>query len=225
MLSSDWAQHKNAYDFVVVGSGYGGSITAARIATANLNPKPLVCILERGQEWPIGSFPDTLEGIAAEVRSDVNPLGLHELLSYRDISVWKVNGLGGTSLINANVAIIPDAEVFELAGWPKSLNQGSLMPYYLRARQALDATPHPRALDLPKVQALKRRADEIGLQTTPLHIAVNFKPDGPNAHGVPQKKCIDCGDCVTGCNVSAKNTLYMNYLPITRNAGAEIYTQ
>lgn len=225
MLSKNWDHRKPLYDFIVVGSGYGGAITAARIAAANLNPKPLVCILERGREWPVGSFPDTIEGIAGEIRSDINPLGLHEFLTYRDISVWKGNGLGGTSLVNANVAIVPDAEVFDSLGWPKSLNRAELMPYYQRVRETLDANPHPNALGLPKVQALKRRADQIGREVLALDIAVNFHPDGPNKHGVPQKKCTNCGDCITGCNVGAKNTLYMNYLPMAADAGAEIFTQ
>jgi cholesterol oxidase len=61
MLSGNWQERKHLYDFVIVGSGYGGAITAARLATADLDPKPTVCVLERGREWPIGSFPDTLD--------------------------------------------------------------------------------------------------------------------------------------------------------------------
>jgi len=103
MLSRNWDQRKAKYDFVVVGSGYGGAIAAARIATASFNPKPSVCILERGREWPVGSFPDEAVAAAREFRSGLNPLGLYELLVYQDVSVMKGNGLGGTSLVNANV--------------------------------------------------------------------------------------------------------------------------
>ncbi|HVX66705.1 MAG TPA: GMC family oxidoreductase N-terminal domain-containing protein, partial [Bryobacteraceae bacterium] len=225
MLSSEWAERKSVYDFLIVGSGYGGSICAARLAAANLSPKLSVCILERGREWPVGSFPDTDAGYFQQLRGDLNPLGLYEVLNYPDISVLKGSGLGGTSLVNANVAIVPDAEAFEQAGWPASLTRKELLPYYTRARQMLCAVPHPRALALPKVQALARRAREIGASVLGLDIAVNFTVDGPNAQGVPQKPCIDCGDCVSGCNVGAKNTLYMNYLPMARNAGAQIFTQ
>ena len=63
MLSTPWAQRKNQYDFVVIGSGYGGAISAARLAAANLNPKPSVCILERGKERQPGEFPETLAGV------------------------------------------------------------------------------------------------------------------------------------------------------------------
>lgn len=143
MLSSNWAQRKNSYDFVVIGSGYGGAITAARIAAANLSPKPSVSILERGKErWP-GSlrFPDTLDGVLDEFRSDVNPLGLYELLTCRDISVMKGCGLGGTSLINANVAATPDPEVFEQAEWPRALSWERLRPFYDRARRRSGRDP------------------------------------------------------------------------------------
>jgi len=225
MLARQWDQRKKSYDFAVIGSGYGGAITAARIAMANLNPKPSLCILERGREWPIGSFPDTVPKVLAATRNDGNPLGLYEFLTYRDISVIKGSGLGGTSLINANVAIVPDAEVFQSGDWPRSVTRDALLPYYQRARQVLAAGPHPRATELAKVQALDRRAREIGTQAEGLNIAVNFSIDGPNEYGMPQTPCTDCGDCVTGCNFGAKNTLYMNYLPMASNAGAEIFTQ
>ena len=83
-------------------------------------------------------------------RSDLNPLGLFELLNYPDISGIKGSGLGGTSLINANVAIVPDREVFEQFHWPASIAYDALLPYYQRARQALAANPHPHALELAK---------------------------------------------------------------------------
>jgi cholesterol oxidase len=225
VLAKDWALRKERYDFVVVGSGYGGAITAARLANAPLDPKPSVCVLERGKEWPVGSFPDTLEGLLGEQRNAANPLGLYELVTFRDISVIKGSGLGGTSLVNANVAIVPDAEVFEKAGWPKGVKLETLRPYYERARAVLGAGPHPRAAQLLKVQALGRRGAEIGLEARPLDIAVNFTLDGANPFGVPQKPCIDCGDCVTGCNVGAKNTLAMNYLPLARRGGADLFVQ
>jgi cholesterol oxidase len=225
MLATPWEQRKTAYDFVVIGSGYGGAISAARLATANLNPKPSVCVLERGREWQPGDYPETGPEVLAATRSDLNPLGLYELLNYTDISVIKGSGLGGTSLINANVAIVPDREVFEQFHWPASINYDALLPYYQRARQALAANPHPRAMQLAKVQALDRRAQQLGTRAQPLDIVVNFTVNGPNAFGVDQKPCTDCGNCVSGCNVGAKNTLYMNYLPLAARAGASILTQ
>lgn len=222
LLASEWNKRKPSYDFVVIGSGYGGAIAAARLAAANVDPGPSVCVLERGREWEVGKFPDTLDGVLRETRSNLHPLGLYEFLNYREIGVIKGSGLGGTSLINANVAIVPDEEAFKAAGWPRSLTRDALKPYYDCATAVLDACQHPKALELPKVQALQRRSQQIGIATEPLRLAVNFKPAGVNPHGVHQPACTDCGDCVTGCNVGAKNTLAMNYLPMAKNAGAEL---
>jgi cholesterol oxidase len=224
MLSIPWKQRKSTYQFVVVGSGYGGSITAARIAAALGQPHQL-CILERGKEWQPGGFPSDVPGVLQATRSDVNPLGLYEFLNYSDISVIKGSGLGGTSLINANVAIVPDEEVYGLTGWPRTLKYDEMLGYYQKAREVLDANPVPDAASLLKVQALDVRARELQTRVRPLNLAVNFRYDGPNAQGVVQRPCVKCGDCVTGCNFSAKNTLYMNYLPMAAKAGADILTQ
>ena len=72
MLSTPWEQRKNKYDFVIIGSGYGGAIAAARLAGANLTPKPSVCILERGKERQPGDFPETLAGVVGEARSSAS---------------------------------------------------------------------------------------------------------------------------------------------------------
>jgi Choline dehydrogenase and related flavoproteins len=67
ILATAWEERlAGPYDIIVVGSGYGGAITAARLANAPLNPKLKICLLERGQEWPIGSFPDTIEHVAEQ---------------------------------------------------------------------------------------------------------------------------------------------------------------
>ena len=165
MLAKDWAERKSRYDFVVVGSGYGGSILAARLSAALQNTPKTLCVLERGKEWPIGKFPDSLSEVSANARNSlINPLGLYEYLDFPDIAVIKGSGLGGTSLVNANVAIIPDEEVLRQNAWPRSLTLDKLLPYYDRAAQVLAAQPHPRAKDLLKVKALDRRAQQMGIK-------------------------------------------------------------
>lgn len=225
MLAKRWDQRKPVYDFVIVGSGYGGSILAARLTQAGLQASPSVCLLERGKEWPVGTFPEEPHEVVAASRSLFNPLGLYDFLAFPEISVIQGCGLGGTSLINANVAIAPDPEVFASPPWPRRLTLAGLQPYFARAKNTLAVAVHPRASELKKMQALRRRADPIGQPVTALELAVNFNLDGRNAHGVEQHKCIDCGDCVTGCNVGAKNTLCMNYLPLARQNGADLFTQ
>jgi cholesterol oxidase len=239
ILANHWGERRpNGYDIVVVGSGYGGAITAARLSTASLNPKLSVCLLERGQEWPVGQFPDSLDGILANSYNPVlNRLGLYEFDAFPDIAIIKGSGLGGTSLVNANVAIRPEPDVF--ATWPSALYRasqigetkpGSLWNYYKLAEETLDVSSHPTGSSLKKFQALKKRAAQIGQVVETLPLAVNFQNEGvevyqSNGKSIVKHKCIDCGDCVTGCNVGAKNTLYMNYLPLAKTGGTHIFPQ
>ena len=239
ILANHWGDRRpQGYDVVVVGSGYGGAITAARIANAALTPKLSVCLLERGQEWPVGNFPDSLPALLANTYNPaLNRLGLYEFDAFQDIAVIKGSGLGGTSLVNANVAIRPEPDVFD--AWPSALRQaakigetlpGSLWDYYKKAEVTLDISSHPTGSSLKKFQALKVRASQLGQFVETLPLAVNFQKEGVevysgNGKSIVKHKCIDCGDCVTGCNVGAKNTLYMNYLPLAKTGGAHIFTQ
>jgi cholesterol oxidase len=231
-LASDWAQRlPEGYDVVVVGSGYGGAIITARLAAAQWsNAKPSVCILERGKEWLPGQFPDTLANGARELRHALNPLGLYDFRFGTDIGVLMGSGLGGTSLINANVAFEPDGEVFDSPRWPQAIRDardaGQLQTYFNRVRTTLFAEPHPDGLMLSKVQALKEGAEGVaGAEFALPPIAVNFRFEGGNHWGVAQRMCINCGDCVSGCNVGAKNTLDTNYLAIAKQGGTDIFTQ
>ncbi len=217
---------KEEYKTVVIGSGYGGAITAARLAEQG----HAVCILERGKEWQPGDFPDTLRELGGNIRTGGNPLGLVDYYLCKDIDVLKGSGLGGTSLINLNVAFRPDRELFEDPSWPKAFrdlaDSGAIWPYFQRAEEVLGANPHPNWEELTKCQMMKKRADQLeDKKFFPVNLTVNFDHEGVNRFGVPQKPCIDCGDCFPGCNVGAKNALYMNYLPYAKQKGAEIFTQ
>jgi cholesterol oxidase len=225
-LANPPGELKGEYQTVVVGSGYGGAVTAARLAERGLP----VCLLERGREWQVGEFPDTFREIAGSVRNKKHPLGLLDYYFCKDIDVIKGSGLGGGSLINANAALRPDADLFDDPRWPKLYrdlaDSGQIWSYYQRAEDMLRVKQHPKGLELTKVQMIKKRADQLqDHKFSLMNIAVNFDVDGPNHVGVLQKPCIDCNDCVPGCNVSSKSTLAMNYLPYARQKGAEIFTQ
>ena len=197
MLAIPWEQRSSNYKFVIIGSGYGGSIMAARLAIA-LQQQHSVCMLERGKEWKVGEFPSDVPGILAHTRSDLNPLGLYEFLVYKDISVIKGSGLGGTSLINANVAIVPDGEVFARAGWPADIQYQDMQQYYDRARKVLAVAPVPDGVNLLKVKALEKRAQQLGQHAEALNLAVNFQFDGPNVHGVlgcEPHTSVSCANC------------------------------
>ena len=229
-LSSPVADLKTQYSVVVIGSGYGGAIAASRLARAGRQ----VCVLERGMEFQPGEYPNTLPEVLAQVQVDTPDLfigsrtGLYDLRLSDDMNVFCGCGLGGTSLVNANVSLPAEPRVFDDPRWPAAFRADvatQLQTGYQRAQQMLAPKPYPDSSPaLPKLTALEKSAASLGANCYRPPINVTFK-DGVNAAGVQQSACSLCGDCITGCNYGAKNTVLMNYLPDARNHGAEIYTQ
>ena len=216
------------YSVVVVGSGYGGAIAAARIARAGRD----VAVLERGKELHPGEYPNS--GLAAlrefqvhTPKGDFGPAaGMFDFHVGGDITVLAGCGLGGTSLINGNVALKPGDSIFSDDRWPQPLRNRPevLRPFMQAARDMLGSNPYPPTWpDLPKLQALERVAASLGREVSRPDINVTFT-DGPNAAGVRQNACALCGDCCSGCNYGAKNTVLMNYLPDAHWHGAHIFT-
>jgi cholesterol oxidase len=221
---------KTHYEVAVIGSGYGGGVAASRFARAGRQ----VAVFERGKEKVPGEYPTTLPAITEEVQVDLPELhvGSHSAMyDFRlnpEMNVLVGCGLGGTSLINANISLQPAAEVLSDLHWPETVRQesaqGKLSIYFERAANMLGANPYPN--DAPvteKLAAMQRLAQRWSKQLQPLPINVTFK-DGVNPAGVEQRACIGCGDCVAGCNHLAKNTVLMNYLPDAARHGAEIFS-
>ncbi len=232
-LSKPISAMKGEYDVVVVGSGYGGGIAASRLARAGRQ----VCLLERGREWLPGDFPRTLEETVPEtqVKTKTGTEGrsdaLYEFVVGDDLDVFKGCGLGGTSLVNANVSLKPDPRVFEQLEWPNALRRRPGAPLeplleegFERALRTLGAQPYPREAPR-KLVALERSAERVRGKFYRPPINVTFEDAAPNQFGVDQAACTDCGDCVTGCNYGAKNTVAMNYLPDAVRHGADIFCQ
>jgi cholesterol oxidase len=228
-LSSPVHEIKDHYRVVVIGSGYGGAIAASRLARAGQQ----VCVLERGREFQPGEYPDTEAEALAEMQAELpsahvgSRAGLYDFHINPDVNVFVGCGLGGTSLINGNVAVRAESRVFDDPRWPQALRDdpGSLAEGYRLAEEMLRPTAYPeRYPALPKLEALEKSAARLGQECSRAPIAVNFA-EGVNHVGVKQHPCVLCGDCITGCNYGAKNTVLFNYLPDARNFGAEIFTQ
>jgi cholesterol oxidase len=228
-LSSPIEQIQDHYAVVIVGSGYGGAIAACRLARAGQR----VCLLERGREILPGEYPDTAPEVMREMQIDSPALlagsrtGLYDFRVNSDLSVLCGCGLGGTSLINAGVSLRADPRIFVDPRWPRQFqdSSGSLLDaYYARAEEMLRPTPYPANFPaLQKLRALERAGQALGGTFYRPPINVTFD-EGVNAAGLEQSACCLCGDCVTGCNTGAKNTLLMNYLPDAYSHGAEIFT-
>jgi len=232
--------HLGEVDFLIVGSGYGGAIAAARLAGAqadNNADRLKVMVLERGQEYQTGEFPNNIELLPKHIRVNSDrhayPLGypdaLFDLHIGQGVDVLVGCGLGGTSLINANVAFQPDNTFFSKPGWPRKLTlDDSLQVAFEEVKRVLTPRqiPKDRYRHFNKSSALKKLARNMGnsVQISAADITVNFESGAENAVGIPMAECSGCGNCITGCNVGAKNTLMSTYIPLAEARGAKFYT-
>jgi len=237
-LSSAIEEIKSHYDVVVIGSGYGAGISASRMARAGRK----VCILERGKELQPGEYPNTPLKADAEMQIQTEDCqigsrtGMFDLHAFKDMSVFVGCGLGGTSLVNANVALRAEPRVFDDPRWPAEFIKDAntlLQDCYKHAEEMLKPNAYPEGSSpnypfLKKTNALRTSAEKMGFKDkfhlTPINVNFEDKTAG-NHVGVSQPPCNNCGDCCSGCNVGAKNTTLMNYIPDAWNHGAEIYCQ
>ena len=226
-LSKPLSRVRPAYDVVVVGSGYGGAVAASRLARCGKS----VCVLERGREIPTGEFPRTIFDAQGELQINSSRLrtgsrtGLFDLSLNDDLNVLVGCGLGGTSLINANVALKADERVLRDPVWPEALTRDSTFELgYERALAMLEPRELPTDRSPAKTEALRAAASTIGAPFSRVPINVAFEA-GTNAAGVALEACTFCGDCCSGCNVGAKKTTVMTWLPDAVNHGAEVFTR
>ncbi|WP_199829543.1 GMC oxidoreductase [Streptomyces sp. MMG1121] len=232
---------------MIVGSGFGGSVAAHRLAEAGLS----VVVLERGRAYPPGSFARTpAEMNRAFWDPGAGLYGLFDVWSFRGCDAVVASGLGGGSLIFANVLMRKDEHWFTeeqpLPGggrepWP--VGRADLEPHYDTVERMLGATPYPLHrpgyADTPKTRALREAATALGLEFRLPPLAVSFAPapdavprpglpltgpDHGNLHGAARRTCRLCGECNIGCNEGAKNSLDFTYLSAAREQGADLRT-
>lgn len=235
-LGSPLTELRDAYDVVIVGSGYGGSVCAARFAEAGLR----TAVLERGREYLPGDFPSTLPEFLRASRWE-GPgrtwgaeRSLFRFVVDHEYGALQGVGLGGGSLINAGVALRPPTALWQEERWPRALREDAehgLREAFERAEAMLRPTPLPARYGVPggpvlKLEALQMAARELGphaqFQRVPVNVAFE---SGQSAAGVPQPACSLCGDCLSGCNSGAKGTLNANYLAHAAKWGAELFTE
>lgn len=219
-------------DVLIVGSGYGGAVAAARLAGATPSgggPPVRVCVLERGNEYLPGEFPSTFAELAGHVRfsaqdglpSRGHPTGLFDVRLGK-VSVVLGNGLGGGSLINAAVMEEATPDAFANARWPADLRRSDALATPYKAARAM-LGPEQIPVTVPKLDSLMEAARAMGAyDERKAWLAVAFK-DGKTPAGVTTRACIKCGDCVSGCNYRAKKSLDVNYLAMAKANGAELF--
>ncbi|KAK2609820.1 hypothetical protein N8I77_003299 [Diaporthe amygdali] len=232
-----------SYDVVTIGSGYGGAVAASRMARGGKS----VCLLERGKErWP-GEFPTddipafkelhmtnaATDGISGRLarfvrREGGDPTGLYHLIVGDGQNAFVGNGLGGTSLLNANVFLEADHKVLDLPIWPDSLRgHENWTRYYERARSILEPKPYPEEFPkLAKLETLEKQAKLAGMSERFYRVPQTTRfEDGENSTGVYMRASTLTGQDTTGLNDGSKSTTLVNYLSDAWNWGAEMFCE
>jgi cholesterol oxidase len=214
---------KPVYDVLVVGSGFGGAITACRLAQAGRS----VCILERGKRWGKTEFPRSTGEVAKSFWVKNESLGFLEYNAFRRIDVIRGCGVGGGSLHYFNVHLRAPKEIFSVPVWPPEVTRATLDPYYALAENMLESVPltPPQGRELPdRTKAFLAAASALGRKAELVPIGVYTGDDRRNPHsGLEQSACDYSGNCMLGCSQHAKNTLDLNYIPLAEKHGAEVY--
>lgn len=218
------------FDYVVIGSGFGGSVSAMRLAEKGYR----VLVLERGKRFRDQDFAHSNWNIFKYIWAPaLRCFGILQISPFRDVWVLHGSGVGGGSLGYANVLMRPDDRLFENPAWRKLANwKEVLKPHYAAAERMLGVTQNPRlwAAD----QVLYQIAADIGTQATfsPTKVGVFFGRQGEEGievpdpyfggEGLPRTACTHCGACMVGCRHNAKNTLVKNYLYFAEKWGVEV---
>ncbi|PKT75029.1 cholesterol oxidase [Streptomyces populi] len=219
------------YDVLVIGSGFGGSVTALRLTEKGYR----VGILEAGRRFADADLPRTSWHVRDYLFAPrLGCTGILRMTLLGDVLVLTGAGVGGGSLGYANTLYEPPGAFFQGSAWADITDwRGELAPYYDRARRMLGVTPNPLFTDADRL--LRDTADDLGRADTfrTVPVGVHFGPPGtePGARvadpyfggaGPDRNACLHCGACMTGCRHNAKNTLPKNYLGLAERAGAEV---
>ena len=219
-------QQDHHYDFIVVGSGFGGAVSAHRLTEKGFR----VAVLEKGKRYRSTDFPKTNWNFKKSFwMPKLGLYGIQALTLLRHVLILHGVGVGGGSLVYANQLLVPPDNVlvkpeWGMDGWPEKIK-----PYYQKARQMLGVVRCPGIGNsdqvLREVGLEIRGEDSFHINDVGVFFGEPgqtvkdpfFGGDGPDRTG-----CTLCGACMVGCPVGAKNTLDMNYLYLAERAGAQI---
>jgi cholesterol oxidase len=224
------------FDAIVIGSGFGGAIAACRLAEQGMK----VLILERGRRWAAEDYPRKPgDAWVFNAREPARQNGWLDLRFFKNMTVTQAAGVGGGSLAYSNVAIEANPFVFT-EGWPAEITYDELKPYYDKVAGVMNLQTLPDGQLTQRFRLAREAAEKLGhldrFEKVPLAVSFsaewNYQLDRPfdpkhsrtftNAQGQQQGTCIHLGRCDIGCDVRAKNTLDLNYIPLAEQHGAEV---
>lgn len=215
-------------DVAIIGSGFGGSVSAMRLAQKGYS----VAVLEAGKRWNAEDFPKTNWDLPKYLWAPSSKFyGIQRITLLDDLMVLHGAGVGGGSLVYANTLLQPDAQVFD--SWPKNVDwKSELDPHYETAKKMLGVTTNPMMEEAEK--ALRNVSIKMNAEATfhPTQVGVFFGAPGQKAadpyfsgDGPERSGCTGCGGCLVGCRHNAKNTLDKNYLYFAEKWGAAIHPE
>jgi cholesterol oxidase len=217
------------YDVLVVGSGFGGSVTALRLTEKGYK----VGVLEAGRRFTDDEFAKTSWRVRKFVYAPrLGLYGIQRIHLLPDAVVLCGAGVGGGSLVYANTLYVPPTEFFEDPQWAGITEwERELKPFYDQASRMLGVTPTPHRTPLDDVFA--EVAEDMGVghtfKLTPVGVFFGEGKGVPSPDpffggvGPAREGCMECGSCMTGCRHNAKNTLPKNYLGLAEAAGATVH--
>jgi cholesterol oxidase len=205
------------FDAVIVGSGFGGSICALRLSEAGKR----VLVLERGRRWRPEEFPRDVRDVDRLLwrwPGTKSSRGLYDVRFFTSLAAVAASGVGGGSLIYANIHIRPDARIFQDPRWPPGVNRATLEPYYDRVAAELGVGPVPASVTLAKRDRFRAAAQALGHYVFDPDEAVSWSDPGEPGRSA----CQFVAECEFGCQYGAKNTLDFTYLARAAAKGATI---
>ncbi len=216
---------QNEFDYVVIGSGFGGAVSAMRLAEKGYT----VLVIEKGKKWESHDFPKSNWNIRKFLWAPLlRFFGFQQLTFFKEVFVLSGVGLGGGSLVYANTHMIPDKKIFLDPKWSPKINWiEEFYPFYDLAQKMLGTTIYPKeeiedtylkevAKDWNKVDTFQQVPVGVYFGDTKIEKDPYFKGLGPLRKG-----CVLCSGCMVGCRYNAKNTLDKNYLYFAQYFGAE----
>ncbi len=215
------------FDYLIIGSGFGGSVSALRLAEKGYS----VGVLERGKRWRAEDFPRTNWNLRKFLWAPLlRCFGIQAITMLRDVMILHGCGVGGGSLVYANTLLVPPDIVFNDPRWSRMGNwREDLAPHYATAQRMLGATEAicPTETD----HMLQAIAEDMGRGETFHHtqVGVYFGEPGKRVadpyfggRGPERSGCVECGGCMVGCRHDAKNTLDKNYLYLAEQLGTQV---
>ena len=220
----------DCFDYVIVGSGFGGSVSAMRLTEKGYS----VLVLERGKRFEDHEFPKSNWNIWKFLwLPALRCYGIFQMTFLNGQLALHGNGVGGGSLMYGNVLVVPDDRLFSAPAWKHLADWKSvLQPHYETARRMLGVTPNPRMTHAD--EKMREIAEELGKGHTfkPTEVGVFFGKPGEEEQTIPdpyfggegpdRAGCNYCGGCMVGCRYNAKNTLPKNYLYFAEKAGTQV---